>query len=103
MSHQINTYDWCVINKVVKGKQFTIIRKVDDLKMLHVDFKIVSSVLSGVDPDYGNISKMIITWGKIHNQLKMTIDQSYMVVKVKLSMVDYIVNITDSTPEDMKR
>jgi len=32
----INPYDWCVANKVIDGKQCTIVWHVDDLKISHV-------------------------------------------------------------------
>jgi len=36
---KINEYDHCVANKLIKGKQCTILWHVDDLKILHVDKK----------------------------------------------------------------
>ena len=62
------------MNKIVKGKQCTILFHVGDLKMLHVDYDIVSNVLADIDAEYENIAKMTITWGKIHNYLKMNIN-----------------------------
>jgi hypothetical protein len=35
----LNPYDPCVVNKVINGKQFTVVRHVDDIKMSHVDEK----------------------------------------------------------------
>ena len=55
--------------------------------MSHVDSYIVSSILDGIDAEYGNISKMTITQGNIHKYLGMNINYSYP-GKVKLSMVD---------------
>jgi hypothetical protein len=34
---EINPYDWCVANKMMNGKQCTILWHVDDLKISHVD------------------------------------------------------------------
>ena len=31
-----NEYDWCIVNKMIKGKQCTIAWYVDDMKMSHV-------------------------------------------------------------------
>ena len=45
------------MKKIVKGKQCTILWHVDDLNMLHVDSEIVSSVLSDIDAEYGDIEK----------------------------------------------
>ena len=41
--------------------------------MSHVDFNIVSSILTDIDAEYGNIEKMTITKVKIHKYLGMTI------------------------------
>ena len=69
MFYHKNEYNLCVMKKIVKGKQCTILSHVDDIKMLHVDSDIVSIVLSDIDIKYGNIVKMIITQGKIHKIL----------------------------------
>ena len=74
MGHQRNKYDWCVMNNIVNGKICTILWNVYDLKMSHVDYGIVSSVLADIDAEYGKIAKMTITWGKIRKYLSMTID-----------------------------
>ena len=47
----------CTMKKIVKGKQCTILWHVDDLNMLHDDSEIVSSVLSDIDAEYGDIEK----------------------------------------------
>ena len=89
------------MNNIVKGKQCTILCNVDDLKLLHVDSEIFSSVLAYIDAEYVIISKMTITRGKIHKYLGMTIDYSSP-DKLMSYMVDYIVNMLDDIPEDMK-
>ena len=61
------------MNKIVKGKQYTILWYVNDLKMLHVDSDIVSSIMAHIDTKYRNIPKMTITQCKIHNYLRVTI------------------------------
>ena len=35
----VNPYDPCVANKIVNGKQMTVIWHVDDLKVSHVELK----------------------------------------------------------------
>ena len=101
MGYQRNKYYWCVMYKIFKGKQFTILWHVDDLNMSHVDSHIVSSVLVDINTVYGNIKKMTTTRGKIHKYLGMTIDY-YSLVKLKLSIVDYIVMILNYIPENMR-
>lgn len=35
--YKINPYDWCVANKMIDGKQCTVVWHVNDLKISHVD------------------------------------------------------------------
>ena len=74
MGYQINEYYWCVINKIVNDKQFTILWHVGNLKMLHADSDIFSRVSSDIDTEYGRIAKITIMQGKIHKYLGMTIN-----------------------------
>ena len=60
--------------KNVKGKQCTILWHVDNLKMSYFDSDIVSIVIYDIDTEYGKITKMTITQGKIHRYSGMTID-----------------------------
>ena len=101
MGYQRNEYYWFLMNKIVKGKQCTILWNVDELKLLQVDSYIVSSIISSFDAEYGNISKMTITRGNIHKYLGVTI-KYYFPGKAKFSMVDYIGNMLDDIPEDMR-
>ena len=74
IGYQRNEYDWCVMNKIIDNKQCTILWHVYDLKTSHVDPAVFFSVLSDIDTEYGNISIMNITRGKVHKYLRMTID-----------------------------
>ena len=69
--------------------------------MSYVDSDIVSSVLADIDAYYGKISKITITWGKIHKYLEMTIDY-YSPDKVIFSIFDYIGRMIYDTTEYMK-
>ena len=62
------------MNKIIDENQCTILWYVDDLKTSHVDPAVVSSVLADIDAEYGKISKMTITRGKVHKYLGMIID-----------------------------
>ena len=44
MNFKLNPYDRCVANKMINGKQYTIVWYVDDNKISHVDPKVVTSV-----------------------------------------------------------
>ena len=69
--------------------------------MSHVYYEIVSSLLSDIDAEYGNIVKMNITWGNIHKNLKITIDYHF-TGKVKFFIVNYIGKVIKYIPEDMR-
>eukprot|EP00957_Ditylum_brightwellii_P001556 121820-Ditylum_brightwellii.AAC.1 len=49
----INPYDWCVANKEINGKQCTIVWHVDDLKISHVDQKVVDGIITNLQEKYG--------------------------------------------------
>ena len=89
------------MNKIIDNKQFTVIWHVDDLKTSHVDPEVVSRVLDDIDTEYGRISKMTFTRGKVHKYFRMNIDYSSP-GKVIFSMIDYIGKMLDYIPEDMK-
>ena len=42
---EINPYDWCVANKIVNGKQVTVVWHVDDLKISHEDDDVISELI----------------------------------------------------------
>ena len=41
MGYQRNEYNWCVMNKIIKGKKCTMLYHFDDIKMSHVDSDVV--------------------------------------------------------------
>ena len=55
MGYQRNKYYWCVMRKNVKDKKCTIIWHVDEMKMPHVDYDIVSSVITDIGAEYVKI------------------------------------------------
>ena len=89
------------MNKIIDYKQCTIIWNIDDLKTSHTDLAVISSVIADIDAEYGKITKMTITRGKVHKYLRMTIDYSYP-GKVFFSIISYIGKIIEYIPEDMK-
>jgi hypothetical protein len=95
-----NPYDSCVMNKDINGKQCTVLWHVDDLKISHVDPKVVTSIIDMLEAEFGREAPLTKTRGKIHEYLGMTINFSED-GKVKFSMIDYVKNILDSLPEDM--
>jgi len=55
---ELNLYDPCVANKIVKGKQMTVSWHVDDLKVSHVNPKEIEHFLKWVKETYGSIAEV---------------------------------------------
>jgi hypothetical protein len=102
----INPYDFCVANKIINGKQCTVVWHVDDLKVSHVDPAVMTSILDLLDGKYGQEvvggkrSPLTITRGVLHYYLGMTLDYSESGV-VKIDMRDYVKKILDKMPANM--
>ena len=47
-----NSYDWCVVNKTINGKQCTIVWFVNDLMISHVDPEVVTEIINGLSKRY---------------------------------------------------
>ena len=45
---KLNEYDKCVANKIINRKQCTIIWHVDDLKISHVEPKVVNDIIKNL-------------------------------------------------------
>jgi hypothetical protein len=58
-----NEYDICTANKVINGKQCTIVWHVDDLKISHINPNVVTSVIKQLELKYGTMS---VTRGTKH-------------------------------------
>jgi len=68
---KINEYDRCVTNKVINGKQCTIIWHVDDLKISHVDPKVVKDVIEKLEKKFWQESPLVTSQGKTIEYLGM--------------------------------
>jgi hypothetical protein len=95
----INPYDWCVANKIINGKQCTVLWHVDDLKISHADPDVVTHVLDMLSEEFGKEAPLTIRRGKIHEYLGMTLDYS-IPGKVQIYMHDYIDNMLSELPAD---
>ena len=95
-----NPYDWCVINKMINGKQFTILWHVDDLKLSHEDPNVVTQVLEMINNRYGKEVPITVMRGKVHDYLGMVLDYTEE-GRVKISMNQYVNEILDELPADM--
>jgi hypothetical protein len=65
---ELNPYDPCVANKVINRKQFTITWHVDDLKLSHVDAKVVDDTITWLKSIYGEYMR-VNTSGKAGAQI----------------------------------
>jgi hypothetical protein len=95
----INPYDWCVANKMIDGKQCTILWHVDDLKISHVSCKTVTGIIKLIDTEFGKEAPITVTRGKIHDYLGMTLDYS-IDGKVQIKMIDSIAKMLQELPEE---
>ena len=90
-----NPYDPCVMNKIVKGKQLTVVWHVDDLKISHVILKVVTRVIKWLDCKYPGVTS---TRGKKHQYLGMQFDFSTK-GEVNISMVPYVEQVIEDFME----
>ena len=63
---QVNPYDPCVVNRIVKNRQHTVIWHVDDLKSTHANSEVNDDFLSWHKTKYANdgVGKVTVTRGK---------------------------------------
>jgi hypothetical protein len=91
LGFKVNPYDICVANKMIDGKQFTVLFHVDDLKISHKDKKVVDQFIQWATHKYedAEITKLKPSRGKVHDYLGITLDFAEKGV-VKLYMKDYV-------------
>ena len=94
---ELNPYDPCVANRMVKEKQQTVCFHVDDCKISHIDSKVNDVFIEELRQEYESIfedgsGEMKVSRGKVHKYLGMTIDFSVK-GQCKISMFDYIEEI----------
>ena len=99
---QVNLYDWCVVNKVINGKQCTIGWHVDNLKISHVDKEVVEEIIMGLNDRYGKDTPISVHRGLVQEYLGMTIDYTVK-GKVSFSMSQYIEDLLLECPESIMK
>jgi hypothetical protein len=93
----VNPYDSCVMNKIIKGSQCTVLWHVDDLKISHVDALVCEDIVDLLIKPYGVETPLAVTRGDLHDYLGMTLD--YMTEgKVSVRMKDYVDNMLEELP-----
>jgi hypothetical protein len=97
---KINPCDWCVANKMINGKQCTILWHVDDLKTSHVDPEVNTEIIKLINDEFGKEAPITVTRGKTYDYLDMTLDCTEK-VKVKIKMINYVEKMLADLPEEM--
>jgi hypothetical protein len=90
-----------VANKLIDGKQCTVLWHVDDLKVSYENPEVVTSVLVMLESKFRKDAPMTVTRGKVHDYLgmKISFEDKNM---VKVTMYDYISGMLESLPKDME-
>jgi len=90
----------CVANKQINGKQCTIIWCIDDLKISHVEEKVIEDIIRHLNERFGKESPLTTSRGKILEYLGLTLDYSRR-GRVKISMYEYVKKLVEDAPDDM--
>ena len=77
MGFKINTYDQCVANKEIDGKQCTIIWYVDNLKVSHMYIEVVRDIFKLID-------------SKFEGDLDITIKNNYVYLGMDITFTDEV-------------
>jgi len=93
----INNYNRCMANKMINGKQCTIIWHVNDLKISHKDKAVVDDILKKLNDKFGKESPLTTTRGKVIEYLGIMIDYRQK-GKVILSIKNYIKKLLEEVP-----
>ena len=101
LGFELNPYDPCVANKMINGKECTIVWHVDDLKMSHMEQEVLDEIIGKLTSKYGNEKGLTVQRGKKHEYLGMTIEYTDD-RKIKFTMVDYIDGLLSEMTDDMK-
>ena len=86
------------MNKIINGKQCTILWDVDDLKISHVDAAVVTSIIDTLSQEFGKHADLTVNWGDVHDYLGMILYYSKR-GKIQFQMFNYIGNMIEELPE----
>ena len=97
MGFILNPYDKCVANKIIDGKQCTILWYVDDVKVSHVNKTVVENIIKEIEDEYGNVNP---TYRNVQEYLGMKIHISDD-CKLHIDMRDQVSEIIQDFSEDV--
>jgi hypothetical protein len=80
---------------MVRGKQLTVLWHVDDLKMSHMEYDEVTSMINWLKGIYRD---MKVSRGKVHDYLGMPLDY-YKKGEVKVTRIDYMKGVIEDFPD----
>ena len=93
----VNPYDMCVANKVIEGKQCTILWHVDDFKVSHPSETIVYQVIADLEERYG---KMAVEHGP--EQTFVGMDITFLQNdEVRFCIEGHVIDAIDDFPEEI--
>ena len=97
---EINPYDPCVANKMVKGTQMTVVWHVDDMKVSHARKDVIDSFVEWIKEKYGKIGEVKMKRGKEHTYLgmKLVFDDNK---GIKIDMKDYVKDMINDYPDEL--
>ena len=97
MGFIIYPYDRCMANEMIQGKQCTIVWYVDDVKVSHVDPKVVTKIIEEIEESFGDVSAVR---GDKHTFLgmNMTFTKDK---KIHIKMKEHLQEAIDAFPEDI--
>ena len=95
----INPYDSCVANKQVNDRQLTVTWHIDDLKVSHVDGKVVHQFLDDLRAEFGQLGEISVSEGTRHDYLGMFLDYGEDGV-VQVDMRSYLETILLDLPKE---
>ena len=95
-----NRYDSCVVNKMVNGKQLTVVWHVDDLKISHVDESALDEFVAMMEKEFGTHAPLSVSRGPVQEYLGMTLDFSEK-GRVVIRMADYVKTMLNDAPPSM--
>jgi len=82
---KLNKYSKCVANKIINRQQCTIIWHMDNLKISHIDKKVIEDIIIQLNND---LETKVLSPPHLVEYLGMTFDYSTK-GKVKISMYEY--------------
>jgi hypothetical protein len=95
---ELNPYDPCVANKMVKGTQMTVVWHVDDLKVSHKSKAEIMELVNYLKSKYGD--GLTVHEGDVHDYLGVDHDYSEKGA-VKLSMMKHLEKIFSDFPDEI--